>query len=282
MTVGTEFPPISPPVGHLSRPGAPVFSCSRPLRVHCGRGGASPGDGAGLYEPHRSSKVVAGNHQGGRKVGSDSSNGADHLAAILFDRGEHLFEADAGKARVARSLPLGKRPMGLGLALDLRPVAFRRWVDALLPALGGDTVVAIDGKTSRRSGKFDVTLWHLVSTFTADSGLVLGQRATAEKKEDGDSGVAGHLGAEGCIVTIDAMRMQANIARAIRDRGAEYILALKENRPTLAASARNFFVQFQAAPERTPYTVVQTIEKDYGRGRIETRRCFAFSINLLG
>ena len=59
--------------------------------------------------------------------------------------------------------------------------AFRRWAGALAPALGGDTVVAIDGKTSRRSGRVDATPLHLVSAFAAGTGLVLGQRATAEK-----------------------------------------------------------------------------------------------------
>jgi len=50
-------------------------------------------------------------------------------------------------------------------------VAFRRWVGSILPAL-----VAIDGKSSRRTGKVDATSLHLVSAFAADAGLVLGQR----------------------------------------------------------------------------------------------------------
>lgn len=62
--------------------------------------------------------------------------------------------------------------------------AFRRWVGAIVPALGSDAVVAIDGKTSRRSGKADATPLHLVSAFSAGAGLVLGQRATAEKSSE--------------------------------------------------------------------------------------------------
>ena len=57
--------------------------------------------------------------------------------------------------------------------------AFRRWVSSILPALGAE-IVAIDGKTSRRSGGVDATALHLVSAFAAGAGLVLGQRATAE------------------------------------------------------------------------------------------------------
>lgn len=154
--------------------------------------------------------------------------------------------------------------------------AFRRWVGGILPALGPDTVVAIDGKTSRRSGKVDATPLHLVSAFAAGAGLVLGQRATAEKSNEKTAipELLATLALEGCIVTIDAMGTQATIAQAIRDRDADYVLAVKDNQPTLAASMRDFFAQFKAAPERTPHTVSETVEKDHGR--LETRRCFAF------
>ena len=155
--------------------------------------------------------------------------------------------------------------------------AFRRWVGAILPALETDTVVAIDGKTSRRSGKVDATPLHLVSAFAAGAGLVLGQRATAEKSNEKTAipELLATLALEGCIVTIDAMGTQANIAQAIRDRGADYLLAVKDNQPTLADSLRDFFAQFTVAPEGTPHAVAETVEKDHGR--LETRRCFAFN-----
>ena len=154
--------------------------------------------------------------------------------------------------------------------------ASRRWVGAILPALGPDAVVAIDGKTSRRSGKVDATPLHLVSAFAAGAGLVLGQRATAEKSNEKTAipELLATLALDGCIVTIDAMGTQASIAQAIRDRGAEYILAVKDNQPTLADSMRDFYAQFKAVPERTPHGVAETVEKDHGR--LETRRCFAF------
>ncbi|WP_411571521.1 ISAs1 family transposase, partial [Pectobacterium cacticida] len=82
------------------------------------------------------------------------------------------------------------------------------------------------------------------------------------------------LSLHGCIVTIDAMGTQANIAQAIRDRGADYVLAVKDNQPTLADSIRDFFALFQQAPERTPHTVWESVDKDHGR--LETRRCYAF------
>ena len=154
--------------------------------------------------------------------------------------------------------------------------AFRRWASAVIPRLGPEAVVAIDGKTSRRSGGVGATPLHLVSAFAAGAGLVLGQRATAKKSNEKSAipELLSTLALEGCIVTIDAMGTQANIAQAIRDRGADYVLAVKDNQPLLADSIRDFFTQFQAVPERTPHSVAKTVEKDHGR--IEVRRCWAF------
>ncbi len=154
--------------------------------------------------------------------------------------------------------------------------AFRQWVSGILPALGTDTVVAIDGKTSRRSGKVGATPLHLVSAFVAGAGLVLGQRATAEKSNEKTAipQLLSTLALEGCIVTIDAMGTQADIAHAIRERGANYILSAKDNQPKLAESIRDFYAIFKTNPAKTPHSFAETIEKDHGR--IEVRRCFAF------
>ena len=154
--------------------------------------------------------------------------------------------------------------------------AFRRWVSSITPNLGKDEVVAIDGKTSRRSGKVDATPLHLVSAFAADAGLILGQRATAEKSNEKTAipELLATLALEGCIVTIDAMGTQPSIAQAIRERGANYILSLKDNQPTLADSVQDFFAAFQAAPDKTPHRFDEVVEKDHGR--LEVRRCYVF------
>lgn len=154
--------------------------------------------------------------------------------------------------------------------------AFRRWVSSIVPNLEKDEVVAIDGKTSRRTGKVNATPLHLVSAFAASAGLVLGQRATAAKSNEKTAipELLATLALEGAIVTIDAMGTQPNIAQAIRDRGAEYILSVKDNQPTLADSVQDFFATFQAAPEKTPHHFEEIVEKDHGR--IEVRRCYAF------
>jgi predicted transposase YbfD/YdcC len=154
--------------------------------------------------------------------------------------------------------------------------AFRRWVSGLLPVLDKDEVVAMDGKTSRRSGKMGATPLHLVSAFAVGTGLVLGQRATAEKSNEKTAipERLATLALDGCIVTIDALGTQPNIAQAIRDRGAHYILSLKGNQPKLADSVQDFFVAFQSAPDKTPHRFDEIVEKDHGRRAV--RRGYAF------
>ncbi len=145
--------------------------------------------------------------------------------------------------------------------------AFLRWVGQVVPALTKGEVVAIDGKTSRRSGKVGATPWHLVSAFAAQAGLVLGQRATAAKSNDKTAipELLATLALEGCIVTIDAMGTQPGIAQAIRDRGANDVLAVKDNPPTLAESITDFVSAFEAAPGKTPHPFHEVVEKWNGR-----------------
>jgi predicted transposase YbfD/YdcC len=154
--------------------------------------------------------------------------------------------------------------------------AFRRWVSGILPALGAE-VVAVDGKTSRRSGGVDATALHLVSAFAAGAGLVLGQRATEATSNEKTAipELLSVLALGGCTVTIDAIGTQANIAQAVCDRGADYVLAVKDNQPKLAESIEDFMADFVAQPQHTPHSFWESVEKDHGR--LETRRCYAFA-----
>ena len=117
--------------------------------------------------------------------------------------------------------------------------AFRRWASSILPALGGE-IVAIDGKTSRRSGGIDATALHLVSAFAAGAGLVLGQLTTAEKSNEirAIPELLSTPALTGCTVAIDAMGTQTAMAQAIQERGADYVPAVKDNQPKLAESHR--------------------------------------------
>lgn len=97
--------------------------------------------------------------------------------------------------------------------------AFRTWVGGIIPAVGKDQVIAIDGKSSRRTtSKAAAAPLHLVSVFAANVGVVLGQTATAEKSNEITAipELLKVLDIEGCIVTIDAMGTQTKIARTGR------------------------------------------------------------------
>lgn len=164
--------------------------------------------------------------------------------------------------------------------LDRRAVekSFRRWVGSVLPALAEGSVVAIDGKASRRSKMTGQQALHLVSAFAAGAGLVLGQEACAEKSNELTAipVLLEALMLKGVIVTIDAMGTHGNIAQAIRDKEADYVLAVKDNQPKLAESITTFFDIGQAEGWRnTRHTYVESVEKDHGR--LEVRRCWAFS-----
>ena len=149
-------------------------------------------------------------------------------------------------------------------------------MSSILPALGAE-IVAIDGNTSRRSGGVDATALHMVSAFAAGTGLELGQRATAEKSNEITAipELLSALALTGCTVTIDAMGTQTVIAEAIQERGADYLLAVKDNQPKMAETTEDFWKSFRAHPAiYTRHTSAESVEKNHGR--IETRRCTVF------
>ena len=154
---------------------------------------------------------------------------------------------------------------------------FRSWTRAVATATGGE-VIAVDGKSARgsRDRRRGRSALHMVSAWACRNRLVLGQEATEEKSNEITAipKLLELLDLQGCIVTIDAMGTQPNIAKAIRDRGANYILSVKDNQPTLADSVQDFFVAFESAPDKTPHQFDEVIEKDHGR--LEVRRCYAF------
>jgi predicted transposase YbfD/YdcC len=113
---------------------------------------------------------------------------------------------------------------------------FVAWVSHLSPLLPDD-LVHIDGKTLRRShdapaGKAAI---HMVSAWASRASLVVGQRKTDAKSNEITAipQLLDLLELTGCLVTIDAMGCQKTIADKIRARGADYLLALKQNHPTL-------------------------------------------------
>ena len=110
---------------------------------------------------------------------------------------------------------------------------FCEWMKSVVKELYG--VVAIDGKQARRTKDAKKRPLHVVSAFSAEYGIVLGQLACEEKSNEITAipKLLEMLEIKGCIVTIDAMGTQTEIAKSIIDNGGDYILALKENQKTL-------------------------------------------------
>ena len=155
--------------------------------------------------------------------------------------------------------------------------SFRLWVSHLLPSLEEGTVVAIDGKASRRSRSKGQQALHMVSAFATRASLILGQEACTEKSNELTAIplLLEALLIKGAIVTVEAMGTRGNIARAIREKEADYVLAVKDNQPKLAESITTFFeIGADENCKDTPHTYTESVEKDHGR--LEVRRCWAF------
>ena len=155
------------------------------------------------------------------------------------------------------------------------PALFARCFESWIAALwsGRHDLIAIDGKTSRRThdkGKGMKAL-HTLSAYATHARLVLAQHSVPDKTNEitaipellDQPGLAKQL--TGAMVTIDAMGTQVAIADKILAHGADYLLPLKGNQPTLEADVIEYFRTAPAAE----LTVRQTVEK--GHGRIETR-----------
>jgi len=149
---------------------------------------------------------------------------------------------------------------------------FVAWVASLTGMPEG--VIAIDGKTMRRSGnkRSGKAAIHLVSAFAARQRLVLGQVKVAEKSNEiiAIPKLLDMLAIEGAIVTIDAMGCQREIAKQIIDKKADYVLALKGNQGSLREDVEVFAAE-QKARGFADTTISQDTTIDGDHGRIETR-----------
>lgn len=165
----------------------------------------------------------------------------------------------------------------------LDPDQFRQsfigWVQAVSKATKRQTV-AVDGKTLRRShdrrlGKEAI---HMVSAWADKNRLVLGQVKVDDKSNEISAipELLRLLTLDGCIVTVDAMGCQSEIAQKICEKGADYVLAVKENQPSLRRDLEETFAMAREEPCREPcLDHHQTVEK--GHGRIEVRNYWTLS-----
>ena len=155
---------------------------------------------------------------------------------------------------------------------------FQTWVNLIAGELGLK-VVAIDGKSLNGSYDRENSLKSLVmvSAWSSSHQLVLGQAAVEQKSNEIKAIpiLLEQLDLRGAIVTTDAMGTQTAIAKQIKEAGADYILTLKANHPTLAKDAQNWFEKHKNQIEKTQSNRIESL-CEAGHHRVE-KRCF-FSV----
>jgi predicted transposase YbfD/YdcC len=156
---------------------------------------------------------------------------------------------------------------------------FQSWVRAVSQLIHGE-IVAVDGKTLRHSDDWEAGKGAIVmvSAWASASRLVLGQRKVSEKSNEITAipELLKLLEINGCIVTMDAMGCQKEIAAEIVEAGADYVLALKGNQGGLFEDVQWLFKQAESVDfEGVEHSFAQRVDK--GHGRIEIRRCWTLS-----
>jgi predicted transposase YbfD/YdcC len=165
----------------------------------------------------------------------------------------------------------------------LNPDAFERrfvaWTQSLPQVTGGVRLIAIDGKSIRRSFEhaWDKSgMAHLVSAFIDANRIVFSQVAVSDKSNEIEAiaRLLGLLDLHGATVTIDASGCQTEIARQIVEAEGDYVLAVKQNQPTLHAAVKRLLDEaILESFESMPHDSIEMT--DGGHGRIETRRVWA-------
>lgn len=156
---------------------------------------------------------------------------------------------------------------------------FMHWVEAHFTITSGQ-VIAVDGKSARGSrdefrGQDAI---HLVSAWASESGVLLGQRKVEAKSNEITAvpELLKLLFVKDCVVTVDALNCQKDIAQTIIDQQADYVFALKANHPQLHQDVVEWFGWAQDRNFRdVNHSFHQTVNKAHGR--IEIRRCWAIA-----
>ena len=157
---------------------------------------------------------------------------------------------------------------------------FKLFTDSIKGEEGTDRVVALDGKTVRRSGNSKHKATHIETAYLSDLEIVLGQVAVDEKSNEivAIPELLELLALKQCTVTIDAMGTHRDISEVILQKGADYIQPVKENQPRLLEDIR-LYAESNVLPLdkeslKADHRYACTIDK--GHGRIEKRECFLF------
>lgn len=156
---------------------------------------------------------------------------------------------------------------------------FLSWIQSVMHLTDGE-IVAVDGKTLRRSyDRLDhKAAIHMVSAWATANRVVLGQRKVKDQSNEIKAipDLLRLLELHGCIVTVDALGCQQEVAQAIRAQGADYVLAVKANQGHLLEDLKDLFTEAEAAQWRdAPPDYVREVSGDHGR--IEIRECWTIS-----
>lgn len=136
--------------------------------------------------------------------------------------------------------------------------------------------ICIDGKTLRKS--YDSTksnsAIHMVNAWSTGASLALGQLKAEGKSNELKTvpKLLELLDIEGCIVSADALSCQVKTAQKIRDKGADYLLALKSNQKSLEKKVKDEFLKSLNKGSK-PFKVESISKENRGHGRIEKRIC---------
>lgn len=152
--------------------------------------------------------------------------------------------------------------------------SFVEWMKETTNITSGE-IISIDGKTLRGSKDKNKKPLHMVSAWANANQMVLGELATDEKSNEITAvpKLIEMLDVSGCIVTADAMSCQKTISKSITENGADYVIGLKENQPTLRDDVSSYFDDAFNNPKHYPEIMTKTTF-DKGHGRIEKRQYF--------
>ncbi len=162
--------------------------------------------------------------------------------------------------------------------------SFQSWLKSLVTDLGVQ-VIPIDGKTL--IGSYDrnqrQSALHTVSAKASENRLFLGQVKVDAKSNEirAIPALLELLDISGCIITIDAMGTQHEIARCLRAKGADYVLALKANHPTLFAQVKQWF-EIAPANDFEGIEHSDDIRVETGHHRTEKRQVWAVAVEQMG
>lgn len=161
----------------------------------------------------------------------------------------------------------------------VEPNALAKSLNAWLDNTGssGGRNINIDGKTICGSKNSRHSAYHVVSAWVSENNITLGELAVDEKSNEITAipELLELIDIEGDIVTIDAIGCQTGIAEKIREKKADYVLALKDNQPTLHKDVKDYFDWIENEKPRSEIADTWKSKPEKCHGRIETREILA-------